>query len=77
MEIFRRLNEERGITIAFVTHEPDVAAYTRRIVSLRDGEIVSDDAERTGLRARAARRPPAAVEHGGAADDAQRSGAPQ
>ena len=42
MEIFRRLNEQRGITIAFVTHEPDVAAYTRRIVSLRDGEIVSD-----------------------------------
>ena len=42
MEIFRKLNEERGITIAFVTHEHDVAAYTRRIVSLRDGEIVSD-----------------------------------
>ena len=44
MEIFRKLNEERGITIAFVTHEHDVAAYTRRIVSLRDGEIVSDEA---------------------------------
>lgn len=43
MEIFRKLNEERGITIAFVTHEHDVAAYTRRIVSLRDGEIVSDE----------------------------------
>jgi putative ABC transport system ATP-binding protein len=43
MEIFRTLNEERGITIAFVTHEHDVAAYTRRIVSLRDGEIVSDE----------------------------------
>jgi putative ABC transport system ATP-binding protein len=42
MEIFRKLNEERGITIAFVTHEHDVAAYTRRIVSLLDGEIVSD-----------------------------------
>ena len=42
MEIFRKLNEERGVTIAFVTHEHDVAAYTRRIVSLRDGEIVSD-----------------------------------
>ena len=42
MEIFRKLNQERGITIAFVTHEPDVAAYTRRIVSLRDGEVVSD-----------------------------------
>ncbi len=43
MEIFRKLNEERGITIAFVTHEHDVAAYTRRIVSLRDGEIVADE----------------------------------
>jgi len=42
MEVFRKLNEELGITIAFVTHEADVAAYTRRIVSLRDGEIVSD-----------------------------------
>ncbi len=42
MELFRQLNEERGITIAFVTHEPDVAAWTRRIVSLRDGDIVSD-----------------------------------
>ncbi len=43
MEIFRKLNAEHGITIAFVTHEPDVAAYTRRVVSLRDGEIVSDE----------------------------------
>jgi len=42
MQIFRKLNEERGITIAFVTHEPEVAAFTRRIVSLRDGQIVSD-----------------------------------
>jgi len=42
MEIFRKLNDELGITIAFVTHEHDVAAYTRRIVSLRDGEVVSD-----------------------------------
>jgi putative ABC transport system ATP-binding protein len=43
MELFRALNEQRGITIAFVTHEPDVAAYTRRIVALRDGRIVSDE----------------------------------
>jgi len=42
MEIFRRLNETRGITIAFVTHEHEVAAYTRRIVSFRDGKIISD-----------------------------------
>jgi putative ABC transport system ATP-binding protein len=42
MEVFRQLNERQGITIAFVTHEPEVAAYTRRIVSVRDGMIVSD-----------------------------------
>jgi putative ABC transport system ATP-binding protein len=42
MEVFRQLNERQGITIAFVTHEHDVAAYTRRIVSFRDGSIVSD-----------------------------------
>jgi putative ABC transport system ATP-binding protein len=42
MELFRALNQDFGITIAFVTHEHDVAAYTRRIVSLLDGAIVSD-----------------------------------
>ena len=42
MEVFRKLNEEFGMTIAFVTHEADVAAYTRRIVLLRDGRVVSD-----------------------------------
>jgi putative ABC transport system ATP-binding protein len=44
MEIFRQLNEKQGITIAFVTHEPEVAAYTRRIVAFRDGRIVEDRA---------------------------------
>jgi putative ABC transport system ATP-binding protein len=42
MEVFRKLNEELGITIAFVTHEAEVAGYTRRIIALRDGEVVSD-----------------------------------
>ena len=42
IELFRQLNEQRGITVAFVTHEPEVAAHTRRIVSFRDGKIVSD-----------------------------------
>jgi putative ABC transport system ATP-binding protein len=44
MEVFRKLNEELGITIAFVTHEAEVAGYTRRIIALRDGEVVSDAA---------------------------------
>ena len=43
MEIFRKLNDDLGITIAFVTHEANVAAYTRRIVRLLDGEVVSDE----------------------------------
>ncbi len=43
METFLRLNAEMGITVAFVTHEPDIAAHTRRIVHIRDGEISSDE----------------------------------
>ena len=42
IEVFRQLNDELQITIAFVTHEKDVAAYTRRIVSLLDGKVVGD-----------------------------------
>jgi putative ABC transport system ATP-binding protein len=41
MRIFHELNE-RGMTIMFVTHEPDIAQHTRRIVRLQDGRIVSD-----------------------------------
>jgi putative ABC transport system ATP-binding protein len=42
MEMLVRLNSTRGITIALVTHEPEVAAYTHRVVQMRDGRIVSD-----------------------------------
>jgi len=36
------LNHNRGITIVLVTHEGDIAKYARRVVVLRDGEVLSD-----------------------------------
>lgn len=44
MKLLTSLNEQRGITIAMVTHEPDIAGWTRRIVRFRDGHIESDQA---------------------------------
>ncbi len=43
MELFVRLNEDAGITILLVTHEPDIAAYSKRTVRFLDGKIVSDE----------------------------------
>ncbi len=42
MEIFQRLNRERGITLVLVTHESDIAQYADRIVVFKDGKIKSD-----------------------------------
>jgi putative ABC transport system ATP-binding protein len=42
MAIFRQLNRERGITVVFVTHDPDIAAHTPRVIRLHDGRIVED-----------------------------------
>jgi putative ABC transport system ATP-binding protein len=42
MGVFQRLNDQ-GITICMVTHELDIASYTKRIVVMRDGRIVKDD----------------------------------
>ncbi len=42
MRIFKELNEQQGITIMLVTHEPDIAAHAKRIVTFRDGHVVSD-----------------------------------
>ena len=43
MAIFQRLNRERGLTVIFVTHEPEIAYHTRRIIHLRDGLITTDE----------------------------------
>jgi putative ABC transport system ATP-binding protein len=42
MDVFQRLNRERGITIALVTHEPDIAQYARRTIVFKDGRIKND-----------------------------------
>ena len=42
MNLFTRLNNETGITVIMVTHEPDVAEYTNRKVVFKDGKIISD-----------------------------------
>jgi len=42
MELFQRLNIERGITIMLITHEHDIAEHGTRIVSFRDGLVVTD-----------------------------------
>jgi putative ABC transport system ATP-binding protein len=44
MAIFQRLNRDQGITVLFVTHEPDIARHTRRVLHIRDGRISQDEA---------------------------------
>jgi putative ABC transport system ATP-binding protein len=43
MELVVKLNRESGITIILVTHEQDIAAFSRRIIKFRDGNVVSDE----------------------------------
>jgi putative ABC transport system ATP-binding protein len=42
MEIFQRLNRERGITLVLVTHEHDIAEYAQRVIVFKDGKIKKD-----------------------------------
>jgi len=53
MQVFQELNQ-RGITIVLVTHEPDVAAFAKRQVVVRDGRIVRDEPTPTVTSAREA-----------------------
>ncbi len=43
MGLFQKLNVEHGMTVVLVTHEPDIAEHTRRILHIYDGEIVRDE----------------------------------
>lgn len=51
MEIFQNLNNE-GVTIILVTHEPDIAQHTDRIVTFRDGYVIKDELVKKRLDAR-------------------------
>jgi len=42
MELIRALNRDQGITVLMVTHEPEMAAYARRVVRFLDGRVDSD-----------------------------------
>ena len=82
MDIFQRLNIERGITILLITHEHDIAEYGTRLVRFRDGRIQVDQqiANRRDAQKELAALPPpepeddaasipsdpVAAEHGGA-----------
>jgi putative ABC transport system ATP-binding protein len=44
MGIFQGLNDERGITILLVTHEPDIARFAKRVLRFRDGRLIKDEA---------------------------------
>src|SRR5271154_896899 len=42
MDIFQKLNEEQGLTVVIVTHEPDIAQYAKRALEFRDGKMRRD-----------------------------------
>ena len=47
MNLLIGLNQDQGITIVMVTHEPDMAAYAKRVVQFLDGLVESDEPNRT------------------------------
>ncbi len=59
MATIRALNLERGVTVVLVTHERDLAELADRIITLRDGRIMSDSPTAHGAGGRAARTLPA------------------
>jgi len=51
MDFFVRLNTESGITIILITHEADIASYSKRMIRFLDGQVVSDEKKQgSGVR---------------------------
>ncbi len=48
MLLLRQLNDERGITVLLVTHEPEVATHAKRVIHVRDGLVADDVTNHTG-----------------------------
>ncbi len=42
LDVFQRLNREQGMTVVLVTHEPDISTYAGRVITFRDGHVISD-----------------------------------
>jgi putative ABC transport system ATP-binding protein len=67
MAILQRLNDQ-GITIILVTHEPDIATYCKRVVLVKDGRVIWDQANANrrlavaALASQSADEPEAAVD---------------
>jgi len=53
MAIFQQLNREQGITVIVVTHEPDIAEYSKRTIQLKDGKIQLDKVHESPRQAEA------------------------
>ena len=44
MDLFHKLNKEQGKTIVLITHSPELAAETGRIITMKDGSIIGEEA---------------------------------
>jgi len=60
VEIFQTLNEERNMTVLYVTHAEEIAQFTQRVIHLRDGRVETDEPvkERLSVREALAALPP-------------------